>query len=156
MKRTKLKTCNLFGVEIQAKTMEEAKKLASERILSAAVADFTPVVIRWRGTVAVVFRSFEGWEYTLNREEDEGVVKTNPCRIYHGSKDDAVRGAANHLAQNGYIPGEKPIAPHIITGAGPRDDFERWARWQNAYLEAKNADPSGNCDTWRAAANMVA
>jgi hypothetical protein len=100
-----------------------------------------PLLLMYRGDLFIVyFTPSDGcWAYaSLNpRQEDEYACELRSTSGGYAGRKAAERAVRYHLAQRGWQPGEQdaPIIPAWDTES--RRDFIRWAKWQNAYREAR-------------------
>lgn len=157
MKTKRIHTVTVHGWAGTGGSITEAKADAVGRIVAASRDVWTPVICRHKGMVGVCWRDPEGWSYTISRPSQGDAPPTARYFTsgFERDRDEAVRGMCSHLAQNGFTPGDEPVAPPIIVAGEDIREFEVWARWQNAYKAHKDADPTATDEQCRAAANRI-
>jgi hypothetical protein len=138
-----------FGpVECMRPTPKEAALTCEHETLSAlARLDRGARVLRWRGHVAVVAPTLEGWSYWVDTLSNPYFM-TTPKQ----DREDAENDALHHLAQGAWnldVPDDEaflnaePSADGVTEECGlpyiVRDLLRPWIRWQRSYaaLRAK-------------------
>lgn len=106
-----------------------------------------PVVLAYRGHLAIVYRLPYGWCYrvtTADRLANEDGDAT-PSVITAGghSLTETIQEAGYHIVQNGMeidsVHSEDDLPEWL--GRKKREDLVSWARWQRAARHAKSAHP---------------
>jgi hypothetical protein len=141
-------------------TLAAAKKDAIAKSERAAEGYYTPLFIRWKGAMAIIYREPLVWTYVLTFADDpQGVLREKAgqwCQQYT-NKEIVVREALRHLATVTYIPGEPIEIPPFLTHPEDRAEYLNYARWQNGYKAYKDTHPqASDQECHRAAAKMAA
>lgn len=133
-------TITYFGVEATGRNVTEAKREAGKRIEQMIAGDYAPVLLSHRGQAILVYRTPEsGWSSVIVCDDAglrEGRLSGSSLR---DDRREALRSAAEHLAQLTWQPEDGTSAPQFLIERGDKhsaDDFRRWAEFQLRYREA--------------------
>ena len=127
----------VHGWEGEGSTVTFARQEAIHKIEKAGYGSFMPTVLHHKGVVGVVFREREGYSYTVVKP-----TKSYSSVFYGDNEQEAVNSMIYHVAQYGFTPGDSTEPPEFMTGQSKRDEFRRWATWQNEYKMVKDKDPA--------------
>lgn len=151
-----LKSVTVNGWRGTGRTAAEARASAIENSERAAAGSYMITACSYRGSVGVVWREPFGFSYAIIRPTSTMKPTQSPCSVGpFDTREEAVRAVIRHLAQEGFNLGDEPFAPDIMTNAYDRDDFVRWARWQNAIKAYRDANPGATDEESRTFANTV-
>ena len=147
---SKMKTVTLCGMEGFGNTAIEAKQDAMDKLSAVVSGEWTPFFLvhdDWRAIVAREPRADpRQWGYKILRSSDgcQDLYLTG----YYLTRNDAICGAARHLAQNtGHY-----LGLEVWIGEIERQELNHYFDWQSAYAAAKANGCSD--DECRARANQ--
>ncbi len=132
-------TLDYYGMTGTGKTLKAAKEDAGEKLRAALKGDYSPVILAHRGNVVLVARSPSGWDFRTICDADTGPRPgtVHLCGSNYDTQEGALRDAAAHLAQMGWVVADGTESPEFIRDREQRANFERWATFQLRYAKAK-------------------
>jgi len=99
-------TIEYYGMTGQGATVKEAKQDAGRRISEALDGDYTPLLVTWRGTTAVMSRSPKsGWGYRFSHGNAPIQEMYQSCTFEHDRKE-ALARMLLHIADVEHQEGE--------------------------------------------------
>jgi hypothetical protein len=107
----------VYGFQGEGRTMKEARAAAQEKARVALSGSYTPHLVAWRGSVALVWREPEsGWVYRIVRSDGEPIKSGDVwgCSCRGEDRKAVIQGAAFHLAQNEWVNTDGVTVPPIV------------------------------------------
>ena len=148
MRKPRIQTISLFGIEGKGATKREAREDAERIIRYAFEGDYTPLTLSFRGRTMLVWRSIGGYCSAFVYPEHQGEIGAICYHSSVDSKQKVLQSCRVSLAQLGWD-GAEDDSPFLSTPA-EQDDFRRWVRFQRAYAVAREQG-LGDSDAHRAA-----
>lgn len=121
-----------YGMTGTGSTVKEAKADAGARIKQALKRSYNPTLVTWRGKVAVIMPSIDGYGYRIyDQNEMPIVLRTSACTQGYTDADDILRVLVFHLADITRVYLEPPECnwPLFEDAFGQRDREKHWQEY---------------------------
>lgn len=137
------KTVTVYGVEGWGETAKEARADAVRKLEEAAVRDYTPRYIAWRGYLGLIFADLEGYTFAIMDPDKLSGSHTYTEYLYTGThysnRDEAESRMRVRLARQTWRREDGNYLPSILsTSYTLEEDRRDYVDW--ATVEARTLD----------------
>lgn len=137
-------TVEYYGMSGSGRNVTEAKRDAGRRIEAALSGHYTPEILSHRGIAILVYREPQGWCNRIIADPERGIIAGRIHGSNHGTREECVRAALNHLAQLGWTHDDDDEAPDFVKDRADRADFRSWVTFQRRHKRARESGLNSN------------